>query len=76
VDLQAILTSKVGASLFIMAKKAAMDEIGKSVNSQELTSEKIKEVLGMDPFEEIQGGRDLRFRIRKPGEVAARYDST
>ena len=38
-----------------MAKKAAMDEIGKSVNSQELTSEKIKEVLGMDPFEEIQG---------------------
>jgi len=55
VDLQAIQTSKVGALLFSMAKKAAMDEIGKSVNSQEVTSEKIKEVLGMDPFEEIQG---------------------
>ena len=55
VDLQAIQSSKVGASLFKMAKKAAMDEIGKSMNSKEVSSEKVKEVLGMDPFDEIQG---------------------
>lgn len=55
IDLQALKASKVGASLFEMAKKAAMEEIGKNVDSKEVSSDKIKEVLGMDPFEEIQG---------------------
>ena len=55
IDLQALKASKVGASLFQMAQKAAMDEIGKNVDSKDVTGDKIKEVLGMDPFEEIQG---------------------
>jgi hypothetical protein len=55
VDLQAIQSSKVGASLFQMAKKAAMKEIGKGIDSKEVSIEKVIEVLGMDPFEEIQG---------------------
>ncbi len=55
VDLQALKSSKVGSSLFEMAKKAAMEEVGKNIDSKDVSTEKIKEVLGMDPFEEIQG---------------------
>ena len=55
VDLQALKSSKIGSSLFEMAKKAAMDEVGKKIDSKDVSIEKIKEVLGMDPFEEIQG---------------------
>lgn len=55
IDFQALKASKVGASLFEMAKKAAMKEIGKNIDTKEVSGDKIKEVLGMDPFEEIQG---------------------
>lgn len=55
IDLQALKASKVGSSLFEMAKEAAMKEAGKNANSKDISSDKIQEVLGMDPFEEIQG---------------------
>lgn len=55
IDLQALKASKIGSSLFEMARKAAMDEIGKKVDAKDVSADKIKEVLGMDPFEEIQG---------------------
>ena len=55
IDLQAIKSSKVGSAIFEMAKKAAMDEVGKNANAKDISSDKIQEVLGMDPFEEIQG---------------------
>ncbi len=55
IDLQALKSSKVGSSLFEMAKKAAMEEVGKNIDSKDVSTEKIKEFLGMDPFEEIQG---------------------
>ena len=55
VDLQALKSSKVGSVLLEMAKKAAMDEVGKKVDTKDVSADKIQEVLGMDPFEEIQG---------------------
>ncbi|MCY2983260.1 MAG: hypothetical protein NTY15_06425 [Planctomycetota bacterium] len=55
IDLQALKASKVGSVLFEMAKKAAMDEVGKKVDAKDVSTDKIQEVLGMDPFEEIQG---------------------
>ena len=55
IDLQALKSSKVGSSLFEMAKKAAMDEVGKKIDAKDMSIDKIKEVVGMDPFEEIQG---------------------
>lgn len=55
IDLKALRNSKVGSMVFDMAKKAAMEEFGKNRDSKELPFYKIKEVLGMDPFEEIQG---------------------
>ena len=55
IDFQALKSSKVGSSLFEMAKKAAMDEVGKKIDAKDMSIDKIKEVVGMDPFEEIQG---------------------
>jgi hypothetical protein len=55
VDLQALRHSKVGASLMEMAKKAAMEEMGNNSHKGELSQEKIKEVVGFDPFEDVQG---------------------
>lgn len=55
VDLQALKKSKVGGTLFDMAHKAAMEEIGKKVDKDQMSVDKIKEVLGFDPFEEVQG---------------------
>jgi hypothetical protein len=55
IDLQAFKKSKVCSILFDLAHKAAMEEIGKKIDSKDLSNDKIQEVLGMDPFEEIQG---------------------
>jgi len=54
IDLQALKKSKIGSSLFEMAKEAALKEIGKNFNKDEVSKDKVQEVLGMDPFEEVQ----------------------
>lgn len=54
INLQAFKNSKVGSTLFEIAKKAAMEEVGKNLDSKGLSGDKIQEVLGMDPFEEVQ----------------------
>ena len=53
IDLNAIKQTKLGAMLFELAKKKAIEEIGKE-GGDEAGLAKIKEMLGMDPFEEIQ----------------------
>jgi hypothetical protein len=55
VDLQALKSSKLGMTLFDAAKSAAMKEVGKNLDSKDLSVKKVHEMLGMDPFEEIQG---------------------
>jgi hypothetical protein len=54
INLQAFKNSKVGSTLFEIAKKAAMEEVGKNLDSKGFSGDKIQEVLGLDPFEEIQ----------------------
>jgi hypothetical protein len=53
-DLKAIKQTKLGAMLFDFAKKKAIEEIGNKSGGGELGIEKIKEVLGFDPFEDLQ----------------------
>ena len=53
IDLNAIKQTKLGAMLFELAKKKAIEEVGKD-GGDEVGLAKIKEMLGMDPFEEIQ----------------------
>jgi len=51
INLQAFKNSKVGVILFEIAKKAAMEEVGKNLDSKGFSGDKIQEVLGLDPFE-------------------------
>jgi hypothetical protein len=53
IDLSAIKQTKLGAMLFSLAKKKAIEELGKE-GGEEAGLAKIKEMLGMDPFEEIE----------------------
>lgn len=53
IDLSAIKQTKLGAMLFDLAKKKAIEELGKE-GGGEAGLTKLKEMLGMDPFEEIQ----------------------
>ena len=53
IDLAAIKQTKLGAMLFSLAKKKAIEELGKK-GRDEAGLAKLKEMLGMDPFEEIQ----------------------
>jgi hypothetical protein len=62
VDLQSLKSSKLGATLLKAAEKAAnsaqkaaIEQAGKKLGKDELSLAKIQEILGMDPFEEIQG---------------------
>ena len=53
IDLNAIKQTKLGAMLFNVAKQKALEELGKK-GGDEAAMERIKETLGMDPFEDIQ----------------------
>ncbi|MDX1925714.1 MAG: hypothetical protein SFV81_04310 [Pirellulaceae bacterium] len=53
IDLKAIKQTKLGAMLFSLAKQKAIEELGKE-GGDEAGLAKLKEMLGMDPFEEIQ----------------------
>jgi len=53
IDLSAIKQTKLGAMLFSLAKKKAIEELGKE-GGDEAGLAKLKQMLGMDPFEEIQ----------------------
>lgn len=53
VDLHAIKHTKLGSMLFELAKKKAIEEINKEGDGQAGLA-KLQEMLGMDPFEEIQ----------------------
>ncbi len=53
IDVGAIKQTKLGAMLFSLAKKKAIEELGKE-RGGEAGLTKLKEMLGMDPFEEIQ----------------------
>ncbi len=53
IDFNAIKETKLGAMLFEMAKKKAIEELGKE-GGEEAGLAKLTKMLGMDPFEEIQ----------------------
>ncbi len=53
IDVAAIKQTKLGAMLFSLAKKKAIEELGKE-GGGEAGLTKLTEMLGMDPFEEIQ----------------------
>jgi hypothetical protein len=53
-NLQAFRQTALGERLFAMAKKKAMEEWGDSEEGKGPSLEKLQEVLGFDPFEEIQ----------------------
>ena len=53
IDLNAVKQTKLGAMLFSLAKKKAIEELGKE-GGDEAGLAKLTEMLGMDPFEEIQ----------------------
>lgn len=53
IDLKAIKQTKLGAMLFSLAKQKAIEELGKE-GGDEAGLAKLQEMLGMDPFEEIQ----------------------
>ncbi len=53
IDLGAIKQTKLGGMLFELVKKKAIEELGKE-SGNEAGQAKLKEMLGMDPFEEIQ----------------------
>lgn len=54
-DLQAVRKSKVGGVLFDAIKKAAIEELEKSKNENGFDLNKVNDILGFDPFEEVQG---------------------
>ncbi len=53
IDLNAIKQTKLGSMLFSLAKKKAIEELSKE-SGDEAGLAKLKEMLGMDPFEDIQ----------------------
>ena len=53
IDLNAVKQTKLGAMLFSLAKKKAIEELGKE-GGDDAGLAKLTEMLGMDPFEEIQ----------------------
>lgn len=55
IDFQSLRNSKIGATLMEVAKKAAMEEVGKKLDKDELSMKKVRDILGFDPFEEVQG---------------------
>jgi hypothetical protein len=55
IDLNSLRSSKIGSTLLEAAKKAAMEEAGKKIDQEDVSIQKIRDVLGLDPLEEIQG---------------------
>ena len=53
IDLNAVKQTQLGAMLFKIAKQKALEELGKE-SGEEAAMQRIKETLGMDPFEDIQ----------------------
>jgi len=53
IDLSAIKRTQLGATLFRVAKEKAIDEFGKK-SGEKAGLERIQEMLGLDPFEDVQ----------------------
>ena len=53
IDLNAIKRTQLGATLFRVAKEKAIDEFGKK-GGEKAGLDRIKEMLGLDPFEDVQ----------------------
>jgi hypothetical protein len=54
VDLPAIRDSEVAGKMFADAKAKLLEKVAEKHNAPEMSADKIIEVLGFDPFEEIQ----------------------
>lgn len=53
IDLNAVKQTKLGAMLFNIAKQKALEEIDRK-GGEEVALNRLKQTLGMDPFEDIQ----------------------